>query len=180
MYLFPGSSNHVENLANSHNQPAFYNPMMINDLQHLMQQNLQNFYTNLANLNKTKEPEQESLKAKNNFSIERILSMPSDLKNCKKAENNQHFSALNQSIFYPKFNRFNAPIGITAPIPSSVNNLFNKQNKTMGSMRPYRYDNSETKDLLAPKSNKNAKKYKCDLCGRGFSRSNTLITHRVS
>lgn len=26
---------------------------------------------------------------------------------------------------------------------------------------------------------KNAKKYKCDLCGRGFSRSNTLITHRV-
>ena len=27
---------------------------------------------------------------------------------------------------------------------------------------------------------KNAKKYKCDLCGRGFSRSNTLITHRVS
>jgi hypothetical protein len=27
---------------------------------------------------------------------------------------------------------------------------------------------------------KNAKKYKCDLCGRGFSRSNTLITHRVN
>lgn len=31
-----------------------------------------------------------------------------------------------------------------------------------------------------PVKSKNAKKYKCDLCGRGFSRSNTLITHRVS
>ena len=37
----------------------------------------------------------------------------------------------------------------------------------------------EILDKPAPKS-KNAKKYKCDLCGRGFSRSNTLITHRVS
>jgi len=38
--------------------------------------------------------------------------------------------------------------------------------------------NSNGQGMLV--KSKNAKKYKCDLCGRGFSRSNTLITHRVS
>ncbi|KAI3381187.1 hypothetical protein SNEBB_008614 [Seison nebaliae] len=31
---------------------------------------------------------------------------------------------------------------------------------------------------VADPSGRNARKYKCDLCGRGFSRSNTLVTHR--
>ncbi|RNA15443.1 zinc finger protein 768-like [Brachionus plicatilis] len=175
MYLFPGSSGHMDNLTPGQSHPAFYNPLMLNDLQHLMHQNLQNFY---SSLNQVKTPEQEPAKAKNNFSIERILSMPSDLKNCKKAEAIPNYMAANQPIFYPKFNRFNAPIGITAPIPSSVSSLLNKQSKPVGSIRGYKFENCDPKDQLAPKSNKNAKKYKCDLCGRGFSRSNTLITHR--
>ncbi|CAF0826121.1 unnamed protein product [Brachionus calyciflorus] len=188
MYLFPGSSTpHVQNIPN--HQPNFgqqipniYNPLMLNDLHNFMQQNLiQNFYPNFNNsvLNQVKD--QTDLKPKNNFSIERILSLPSDLKNVKK--NSDIIQSNNsQPIFYPKFNRFNnTPIAITAPIPASVASMLNKpQNKPVGSIRGYKIEsNSEmNKDTVPPKSNKNAKKYKCDLCGRGFSRSNTLITHR--
>lgn len=31
-----------------------------------------------------------------------------------------------------------------------------------------------------PTKSKNVKKYKCDICSRAFSRSNTLVTHKVS
>jgi hypothetical protein len=45
----------------------------------------------------------------------------------------------------------------------------------------YKNSNQESNNGMQTVSkSKNAKKYKCDLCGRGFSRSNTLITHRVS
>lgn len=42
------------------------------------------------------------------------------------------------------------------------------------------YKNHDVYSQQPAVKTKNAKKYKCDLCGRGFSRSNTLITHRVS
>jgi hypothetical protein len=72
----------------------------------------------------------------------------------------------------------NTPIAITAPLPSSIidNNQFNIKGKTT---RQQTGSENQNKPVVAAKS-KNAKKYKCDLCGRGFSRSNTLITHRVS
>jgi len=45
----------------------------------------------------------------------------------------------------------------------------------------YKNSNQESNNgMQIVSKSKNAKKYKCDLCGRGFSRSNTLITHRVS
>ena len=43
-----------------------------------------------------------------------------------------------------------------------------------------KFDPLMNKEQIPSVKSKNAKKYKCDLCGRGFSRSNTLITHRVS
>lgn len=194
---------------------------MLNDLQNIMQQNLlQNFYTyynnshlQQANMHqhhtkiKQNNTEQKP-KSKNNFSIERILSLPSDLKQVEtnaKHENpmytqNPHIpyngqnllmqKNLNEQLLNTKYNRFSTPIAITAPIPPLIAaSMMPKQVKLANSNRGYNSYKSHAQNLIGGnehrdhqqvKSNKNAKKYKCDLCGRGFSRSNTLITHRVS
>lgn len=198
MYLFPGgnSSGHMEPANNHHNYHSSMpisnppNPFMLNDLQNLMQQNLlQNFYNyyssaqnQLSVYNQIKP--KEASKAKNNFSIERILSLPSDLKQTNKRPAPQS----NIPMPNAKFSRFNhTPIAITAPIPpglaasiASKQHLTNNSHNNNTKPTPAVILAKEQTQVAPVKSNKNAKKYKCDLCGRGFSRSNTLITHRVS
>ena len=98
------------------------------------------------------------------------------------------------------------PMAITAPIPASLASMVSsiayqtpktsnnntpsinsiKQFATKMSYKSHHHHSGNASDSYSsqqgtpvPKT-KNAKKYKCDLCGRGFSRSNTLITHRVS
>ena len=103
---------------------------------------------------------------------------------------------------FPKFDSSTTPMAITAPIPaalssmvstlysknshnsSSSNNSGSNTNKLhINSIKQFAtkmtYKSHDAYQQPAIKT-KNAKKYKCDLCGRGFSRSNTLITHRVS
>jgi hypothetical protein len=63
---------------------------------------------------------------------------------------------------------------------------FHKQpNYTHKDQKTYAFQQAKTIEVPRHQQHpvakvKNAKKYKCDLCGRGFSRSNTLITHRVT
>ena len=97
------------------------------------------------------------------------------------------------------------PMAITAPIPASMASMVSsiayhtpktssnsgpsinsiKQFATKMNYKSHHHHSAAADSYASqqgtpvPKT-KNAKKYKCDLCGRGFSRSNTLITHRVS
>ncbi len=109
---------------------------------------------------------------------------------------------------YSKMKQTNPPMALTALIPPSLASMIssasssssNSSNmsrlnsiKQFGPHKAAMMTNSykhSSQDSNQSSSNsnsqgvsvksKNAKKYKCDLCGRGFSRSNTLITHRVS
>ena len=156
-------------------------------------------------------------KSKNNFSIERILSLPSQTSTNQtqpatiKSEN-KNKSTNNMNT---KFNQFipnstnlakhigKTPIALTAPLPPQLAALYQSTNhhslasssssssNTQNSSQQQQQKSIKSSDQVAQTSqqqqqqqpvykSKNAKKYKCDLCGRGFSRSNTLITHRVS
>lgn len=134
-----------------------------------------------------------------NFSIDRILSMP----NKPKSSSTSSLSS-NKSGSHPlqptppasSYLRFpsnptsvvpNTPLALTAPIPPGI--LASRSflsSKQASKMPPIKVDKKyqQVVDGTSPAApvtkSKNAKKYKCDLCGRGFSRSNTLITHRVS
>lgn len=66
---------------------------------------------------------------------------------------------------------------------SNANSLYGQNNLHGSSLNVHldkKFETILTKEQNPVVKSKNAKKYKCDLCGRGFSRSNTLITHRVS
>jgi hypothetical protein len=148
-------------------------------------------------------------KSKNNFSIERILSLPSQSSNQSwtKIENkNKSTNNINQKFnqFIPNSNNLvkhlgKTPIALTAPLPPQLAALYQSSNhhslasssshSSQSSSQQHQKSIKSTTDQVAQTSqqqqqpvykSKNAKKYKCDLCGRGFSRSNTLITHRVS
>lgn len=164
-----------------------------------------------------------------NFSIERILSLPSRQHRGKDSSNTHSSSTssssslplptatssphiLNSTPFFSssKHQVKLPPIALTAPLPvalaayNSHNNSRihhrHTQNKTREANRSTAsltgaLNSSSSSSLVAAAAggtttssvvvvppttkSKNAKKYKCDLCGRGFSRSNTLITHRV-
>ena len=141
----------------------------------------------------------DTTKSKNNFSIERILSLPS--KSEKQKPSPQFIPKAGASIpdQYPPYlaniGRFQTPIAITAPIPpgmlAAAPAISASSNKSVPKVKSKSMTSSSLADQAplastSPPStqtvvkSKNAKKYKCDLCGRGFSRSNTLITHRVS
>ena len=182
--------------------------------------------TKLANSGfNTSTPNENSARlAKNNFSIERILSLPtaadfghkkqpaeshsyptpqtSDQNGAKQhfrhqmgsVKSNGNYQALVQNA---RLNRF-TPMAITAPIPAAMASMVSTpasafqnlatgsklaqfKTKHMGAFKNgAQLNNDKSKDQQPVVKSKNAKKYKCDLCGRGFSRSNTLITHRVS
>ena len=108
----------------------------------------------------------------------------------------QPFNQKSKRICLPTMHKLAAgtPIAITAPIPPSMASMVSSMMPTINStpnlpknpatinsikQLPAKvYASFKNNDHSMGKS-KNAKKYKCDLCGRGFSRSNTLITHRV-
>lgn len=183
--------------------------------------------TKLANTGfNTSTPNENSARlAKNNFSIERILSLPtaadfghkkqpaesynyptaqtSDQNGAKQhfrhqmgsVKSNGNYQALVQNA---KLNHRFTPMAITAPIPAAMASMVSTpasafqnlatgsklgqfKTKHMGAFKNgAQLNNDKSKDQQPVVKSKNAKKYKCDLCGRGFSRSNTLITHRVS
>jgi len=176
-------------------------------MQQNLMQNVYNYYNNFnnnpLNPNGKAEPGECNVKtatsSKLNFSIERILSMPNSasaknglLKTCgeyqksyKKARTSSGFGS-------------GTPIAFTAPIPAGLSSMVSsmyaaKANggnhqaaklqinsiKQFASKMSFGGGGGKQQQVSGVKS-KNAKKYKCDLCGRGFSRSNTLITHRVS
>jgi hypothetical protein len=141
---------------------------------------------------------------KGNFSIERILSMPP-----RQAQSSSRLST-NTIRKHQRVNANHfPPMAITAPIPASLHSMVSSfaayqnnaktiktcksamvtaSSSSLSSTNPInsikQFGNrinytKQMSDMPMVKS-KNAKKYKCDLCGRGFSRSNTLITHRVS
>ena len=116
------------------------------------------------------------------------------------SNNSKHF--INH---YSKIKQTNPPMALTALIPpslasmissassssSSSNNSISRLNsikqfgphKAAMMTNSFKHSNQESQNNSNSNGqvkSKNAKKYKCDLCGRGFSRSNTLITHRVS
>ena len=94
--------------------------------------------------------------------------------------------------------KLGTPMAITAPLPPSMLNMISSNANKQHHMRHAKASHHQSSEMSSssqhfqgPKhvqqpqapvvvKSKNAKKYKCDLCGRGFSRSNTLITHRVS
>ena len=182
-------------------------------------------YLNNANFQSQHQPVTNQLKCKpcpsggpekakkNNFSIERILSLPSsssvscvdpknkrsDLaivgndpmlsdqaKNLSKSPHVSHLMRADILLKQSALARLGTPMAITAPLPPSMvsmitSNMHAKQRhqaKTHHNPVKSHFSVEQQQQQPVVKS-KNAKKYKCDLCGRGFSRSNTLITHRV-
>jgi hypothetical protein len=173
-----------------------------------------NLFVNTVKSEKTCfQKQQQPLAKSNNFSIERILSMPSQptatqpgsSKSSRSTHQNLKHSNGNSNgretrCFLPgnlakHFGK--TPLAITAPLPPSLAALYGGAQANNGNYPSL--SRTQTKEAGLGSSNagqtnssaatsgsttvyksKNAKKYKCDLCGRGFSRSNTLITHRVS
>jgi hypothetical protein len=148
---------------------------------------------------------------KNNFSMDRILSLPSKIEtlnevngsNLKKDDYTSTSSENEMTNFLSNnninsgfpirnpagFHKLSPQIAISVPLAQSIptystnsnHRQSHQQPHTNSSIKPMRnVFHSKLEDQPLVYKSKNAKKYKCDLCGRGFSRSNTLITHRVS
>lgn len=134
-----------------------------------------------------------------NFSIERILSLPSRQKkdsgfvqNPSAVPQSSSSQSLQPSYFASKPLKL-PPLALTAPLPPSLAAFNSRMNRSVNCRsraipRSSAHEQLTVHSQTSSSSNqatttttksKNAKKYKCDLCGRGFSRSNTLITHRV-
>jgi hypothetical protein len=200
-------------LYNYYNSPAAPSPYLGQAFEHQHHSQQQQLKTKHFNSNNKKV----------DFSIERILSLPSsppaevtksNLKNDLVNSQQQQVHLLKNSNTSVRFNpstltRLGTPMAITAPLPPSMismisskqnhhqhhnknnhvharnqtrsNNNNNHHSMTVGSSQmTTSHQQQQQQQQQAPVvKSKNAKKYKCDLCGRGFSRSNTLITHRV-
>jgi hypothetical protein len=220
--------NHLQNNLDEHlifdrANNNLQNTKLQNELHSIMHQNLIQNYYNMLSLNQQSiakaSPENLSVKNEtivpkvtNNFSIERILSLPTNqhqinqhrklsslanilphhnsmtnlnpqLNSREKSRSFANNSNISSSSYLANFTQFQPPIAITAPAPSEVmlkaaksnTNACHRAEKLTLSSHPA----SNVQPQQTVVKSKNAKKYKCDLCGRGFSRSNTLITHRV-
>jgi len=148
---------------------------------------------------------------KNNFSMDRILSLPSKIEtsnelngiNLKKEEYTSGSTENEMANFFHNninsafpvrtatgFHKLNPQIALSVPLAQSIPTYSTNNNHRQTHQQPHTNSShskpmrnvfhSKLEDQPPVYKSKNAKKYKCDLCGRGFSRSNTLITHRVS
>jgi len=163
-----------------------------------------------SNLNHKTKIGNQNQYLKNNFSMYRILSLPSKLEtsndvngsNLKKEEYKSatsenemaHFLNNNINSAFPVrtavgFHKLNPQIALSVPLAQSIPTYSTNNNHRQPHQQPHGNSSikpmrnvfhSKLEDQPPVYKSKNAKKYKCDLCGRGFSRSNTLITHRVS
>jgi hypothetical protein len=214
--LFSHTKNDLdEDLIFCRNKATSHSLKINQEIKTIMQHNLLQNYYNLFNLNHQNNLKQQTenemklesnlaspSKVTNNFSIERILSLPSKQQIGKHVDTsssssstlcstlghqstmtklnnqnnsrdkNRNYATTNNSVsssYLANFPQFTHPIAITAPIPIDVHqtNVTNdealvkteKQKKSL-----YNVSNS-LQHPPVPKS-KNAKKYKCDLCGR--------------
>lgn len=177
---------YIDKIFNFQNMFLFSNPTLANTTDtSLNHQNfLQNLYGYYNNINNNNAQKQTQTKEKRSFSIESILSTPNSNSNSqiptpKVLPQVNYSSLLAAHQFY---SQMSGPQ--IANLPSRINPniqkpIINTQQQLPQASKQSVTRSVDTKSDMVPKS-KNAKKYKCDLCGRGFSRSNTLITHRVS
>jgi hypothetical protein len=184
---------YIDKIFNFQNMFLFSNPSLNHTIDNPLShqsflQNLYGYYNSNNNVQK-----QSQHKAKTSFSIDSILSTPNTISN-SQVQNNKVLPQVNYSSLLAAHQYYSQ---LSATHPPSLASRINPMQKPIINIQQQQQqhhlqipqvprqsitrsvESVNNKNDLVPKS-KNAKKYKCDLCGRGFSRSNTLITHRVS
>lgn len=119
----------------------------------------------------------------NNFLI-KIIENSQQIQAAQLAHMNTRFRLMSQAaVMANSMNHlpkpFTTPFLTTTPTTFHLPNIFNMKNLLMRDKNNGNNGTLRSHPSTSYSSN-NVKKYKCDVCEKTFSRSNTLITHKVS